>query len=228
MHASDTAGRGEQREGGELSAVAVAHAAAQDAAVKLLQAQEAAKRTAEQLVAAMQEQEAKALEAEREASEGSGQGKGASHLPEAARALVGAWWHIRSEGYGPFLSECVGLSWATKKIGERIHPTPMFYIRDGQLVCETVCLGADPVLETFVAGPSIIDEPNLGLRYEVDAWWEADDTVFVASRRNETVNGGRPIVKRVYIEQATGELHIDTSWGGSVDFNARFSRESRS
>ena len=149
-------------------------------------------------------------------------------IPPAGHGFVGQWRHVKSEAYGDFLSECVGLSWAIKKIGERIHPTPMFHIRDGQLVCETVCLGADPVLETFAAGPSIIDEPNLGLRYEVEAWWEADDTVFVAARRNETVNGGRPIVKRVYIEPATGELHIDTSWGGSVDFNARFSREQRS
>ena len=52
--------------------------------------------------------------------------------------------------------------------------------------------------------------------------WSA---VFAASRRNADVNGGRPIVKRVYIEQASGELHIDTSWGGTVDFKARFSRQ---
>ena len=101
----------------------------------------------------------------------------------------------------------------------------MFHVRDGQLLCETVCLGAKPVYETIVAGHSKFVEPNQGVDYEVDGWWEADDTVFVASRRNPAVNAGRPIVKRVYIERATGHLHIDTSWGGRRDFNATFARK---
>ena len=101
----------------------------------------------------------------------------------------------------------------------------MFHVRDGQLLCETVCLGAKPVYETIVAGHSKFVEPNQGVDYEVDGWWEADDTVFVASRLNPAVNAGRPIVKRVYIERATGHLHIDTSWGGRRDFNATFARK---
>ena len=149
-------------------------------------------------------------------------------IPNAGLAFVGHWRHIRSEAYGDFLTECIGLSWAIKKIGERIHPTPMFYMRDGQLLCETVCLGAKPVYETFVAGHSKFTEPNQGVDYEVDAWWEHDDTVFVASRRNPAVNAGRPIVKRVYIDQKTGELHIDTSWGGKRDCFASFSRKRES
>ena len=144
-------------------------------------------------------------------------------IPAAGHAFCGHWRHLRSEAYGDFLSECVGLSWAIKKIGERIHPTPFFHIRDGQLLCETVCLGAKPVHEAFVAGHSRFNEPNQGVEYEVDAWWEHGDTVFVASRRHPAINSGRPIVKRVYIDTATGELHIDTSWGGKRDFLATFS-----
>ena len=145
-------------------------------------------------------------------------------IPEAGHAFVGHWRHVRSEAYGDFLSECVGLNWAIKKIGERIHPTPIFHIDDGKLLCQTICLGAKPVFETFVVGHSQFSEPNQGVDYEVDAWWEAGDSVFVASRQSPAVNAGRPVVKRVYIERATGELHINTSWGGRRDFRASFAR----
>ena len=121
----------------------------------------------------------------------------------------------------------MGLAWAIKKIGERIHPTPMFAIQEGVLHCETVCLGAKPVFEVFSVGESKFTEPNQGVDYDVDAWWEDDDEgrlVYVASRRHPAVNGGRPTVKRVYIDRLSGEMTIATAWGGKRDFIATFTR----
>ena len=53
------------------------------------------------------------------------------------------------------------------------------------------------------------------------AWWE-DVTVFVAERRNPTVNGGRPTVKRIYIDPRSGELTIAQTWGRGKGFVATF------
>ena len=230
------------RSGAMSGAVAVAHAAAQEAAVQLLTAQAAAQ-AAEAAARAAAEQLVLAVQAEADGADGAvaaggsvavvaGGGSGAGGtacmsggpIPRAGLDFVGRWRHLRSDGYGVFLSECVGLSWAVRKVGERIHPTPVFHLTNGQLMCETVCLGAETVHETVMPGRSMISEPNLGIEYEVEGRWEAD--VFVASRTNPTMNGGRPIVKRLYIDRATGELHIDTSWGGSANFYACFARAS--
>ena len=63
---------------------------------------------------------------------------------------------MRSEGYNDFLTAVVGLPWAVRKIAERIHPTPRYWLRDGVLHCETVCTGGKPVFETLVVGASLI------------------------------------------------------------------------
>ena len=87
-----------------------------------------------------------------------------------------------------------------------------------------VCLGGKPVYETLLCGASTFHEPNQGVDYEVRAWWEG--ATFVAERTHPTVNSGRPTVKRVYIDEATGELRIDQTWGGcKKGFNAAFSRK---
>ena len=70
-------------------------------------------------------------------------------LPRAAHAFLGEWTHLQSTGYAEFLAESAGLSWATRKVAERIHPTPSFAIqRDesgGAVLCSlSASAGLDP------------------------------------------------------------------------------------
>ena len=147
-------------------------------------------------------------------------------LPAVAHSFAGIWRHVRSEGYSKFLNDIVGLSLVIRKIGERINPTPRFQIRDGTLYCETVCLGATPVYETFCVGDSKFTEPNQGVEFDVYAWWEGE--VYVAERRNVNVNNNRPTIKRVSFDEVTGELTIDQTWDhikhGPGRFTAVFAR----
>ena len=83
-----------------------------------------------------------------------------------------------------------------------------------------MCAGL--VHESLVEGRSTFHEPNQGVDYDVEAHWEGD--VFVASRRHPTVNFGRPTVKRLFIDRATGELVNEQAWGGARAFVATFSR----
>ena len=57
----------------------------------------------------------------------------------------------------------------------------------------------------------------------MEAHWEGD--VFVASRVHPTVNGGRPTIKRLFIDPATGNFTIAQTWGQSnKSFVASFAR----
>ena len=149
---------------------------------------------------------------------------GTAQLPSAALDLVGNWCHVRSEGYSAFLADCAGLSWALRKVAERIHPAPRFLMEDGQLVCETVCLGAKMVREVLLPGETSFYEPNLKVEYTVSAEW--DGNAFVAARQSPAVNKGRPTVQRRWIDGATGQLIIKQSWGGKQDFTAYYTRDS--
>jgi hypothetical protein len=149
--------------------------------------------------------------------------EGAHALPAAAHALVGQWRHLHSDGYAEFLADVVGLPKLVRMIAERIHPTPNFTVHDGQLHCETVCLGGKPVVEELVVGSTTFLEPNQGVTFDVDGWWEGD--AHVASRRHPTVNGGLPTVQRRAIDAATGELVVTQDWGGMKRFVAHYARK---
>jgi hypothetical protein len=47
---------------------------------------------------------------------GTGGAHADSALPAAAKRFVGEWKHKRSEGYGAFLADCVGLSLLKRKV----------------------------------------------------------------------------------------------------------------
>lgn len=150
---------------------------------------------------------------------------------------------------GAFLGEAQGLPWAMRKCAERIHPTPKFHIEDGKLHCETLCLGAKPVRELLTPGESAFHEPNvsshriievlplssasltcaltfafvqLGHDYIVASKWEG--ATFVATRKSDAVNGGRPTVQRRWVDQKTDELVVSQDWGGKKPFIARYAR----
>ena len=148
-------------------------------------------------------------------------------LPEAARAFVGEWVHLRSEGYAEFLTECAGLSWATRKIAERIHPTPTFTLqkKNGEeiLVCVTICIGAQPVHEILQEGESEFYEPNLNQSYICSSKWEGDK--FVATRY-DVARGRRsvPTIQSRRVDPVTDELTIIQDWGGKVPFKSCFMR----
>jgi hypothetical protein len=166
-------------------------------------------------------------------------------LPAAARLFVGEWKHVRSDNYGAFLSECVGLNWATKKVAERIHPTPKFTItsskigerlenlnnagggvqlRGGEvLTCVTMCLGAKPVYEELYEGESHLYEPNLSIEYLITSRWEGDKFL---STRTLAADGtkGVPTTQARHIDKESGELVITQDWGGKKPFVARYKR----
>lgn len=123
-----------------------------------------------------------------------------------------------------FLAEAQGLSWALRKFAVSIHPTPRFWIEDGDLHCETTCLGAKAVREVLCAGLSTFVEPNLGHHYLVNSWW--DGATFVAERQSDAVNGGRPTVQKRWVDSSSGQLVISQAWGGKRPFIARFAKKS--
>lgn len=110
-------------------------------------------------------------------------------------------------------------------MAERIHPCPIFSIVDGLLVVETVCVGAKPVRETLQPGETTFHEPNLKCDYRVHAKWEG--ATFVATRRSDAVNGGKPTVQRRWLS-GPDELTITQDWGGKKPFTAVFTRVKRS
>ena len=83
-------------------------------------------------------------------------------------------------------------------------------------------MGAKPCFETLVEGPSTFFEPNQSVTYDVNGRWEG--ACFASTRQSEEVNGGRPILQRRWIDDATGELHIVQDWGGAKSFLARYIR----
>ena len=143
-------------------------------------------------------------------------------LPSCHEAFLGTWRPLRSVGYSAFLQEVAGLPWAVRKIAERMPlPSPIITVdaQDGKLHCETVCVGAKPVREVLEPGESIFFEPNLNCEYKVTAIWEG--AAFVATRKSEQINKGRPTEQRRWVD-TRGVLVIQQSWGGQKDFVAEF------
>ena len=151
---------------------------------------------------------------------------GLPEVPDAAtqQAFVGRWSLVGSENYAAFLEEAVGMSSSIlRKIAERIHPTPIISFNDnGTLRIETVCIGAKPVVELLEPGDYAFFEPNLRANYKVNAHWQGG--TFVAERQNDSINGGRPVLQRRWVDRLTGRLVIEQDWGAGKKFTARFER----
>ena len=145
-------------------------------------------------------------------------------LPACAATFVGSWVHVKSTHYSAFLSEVVGLSWATRKIAERISPTPTISMREGCLVYTVTCLGASTVIEVLSEGEYTFVEPNLATEYTVSGRWDGD--VFHAERRSprDAAEGRRPTVQRRWVDRESDMLVSETEWGGSQKWTAWFER----
>ena len=64
---------------------------------------------------------------------------------------------------------------------------------------------------------------QLGHDYVVSASWEG--ATFVATRRSEAVNSGRPTVQKRWVDAPSGELVITQDWGGKKPFVAHYARK---
>ena len=148
-----------------------------------------------------------------------------AQIPQAARAFIGEWKWVRDENYGTFLADCMNLNWAVRKVAEHIHPSPSIRIENGKLVSETsLDVPIKPYIEVLAVGDTTFHEPNQNVDYVVRAVWEG--AVFVATRQCDTINGGRPIVSRRWVDDATGELVIAQDWGGKRQYTAFYEMRS--
>lgn len=132
---------------------------------------------------------------------------------------------VRSTGYGAFLTEAAGIPAAKAALAERLgHPNPCFFTdANGAFMCETRCFGGKPVVERLMPGLSSFFEPNLRVRYDVNARWEGH--TFVSSRRVSGARDQPSVQQRRWIDHATGELVVQQEWGSSSGpFIARYKR----
>ena len=115
------------------------------------------------------------------------------------------------------------LGWATRKVAERMHPQTTIGLVDGELVSNTTLdAPCKPYTERLAAGATRFYEPNMGVNYTVRAAWEG--AVFVATRQCDTINGGKPIVSRRWVDDETDTMVIEQDWGGAQPHRTWYSR----
>ena len=80
--------------------------------------------------------------------------------------FLGSWRTVRTEAYDGFL-RLYNMSWAVRKIAEKIRPEPTWFVSEDVLYCRTVCPGASTILKRFEEGASVFEDPNLGCTWQV-------------------------------------------------------------
>ena len=78
-------------------------------------------------------------------------------LSAAAKSFLGEWKHVHSDNYGAFLTECVGLNWATKKVSHSL----LSYSSDHLLLSSPLLSSPPPLRSPLLSSALLAASPSL-------------------------------------------------------------------